>query len=152
MDELTYFINFEYSNKLLESIFKDQKEFIYRVIFNDHKSSSGIIYRNRWKDYRNKNYITLDLGDEFLEFYLKYKNSKEFKWLDLRIVWFLNYNKTIQYKVKWIRDSMYIFNILNLCSAYDYPDPIRNHITVACNNHAFGKIDDNYYCLKHMAN
>lgn len=152
MNEITYFIDFEYTNEIIKSVYKSQNQFIFRIVFINEKSLSGFVYRSRRKDYFTQNYITVELDDKFYEFYLRYKNSKEFDGIDLRVVWFLNNDKTIQYKIKYVRDSMYIFNVLNLCQAYDYPDPVRGHIIVACNNHAFGKINDMFYCLKHMRN
>lgn len=145
-------MDFDYSTELLEAIFHKEKDFIFRVVFSDEASSQGMIYKNRRVDYRTQNYITFELDDEFYNFYIRYKNSKLFDGIDLRIAWFLNHKEEVQYKIKWVRDTKYIFNKINLCSAYDYPDPERKHIVIACNNHSFGKIDGKHYCLKHLRN
>lgn len=151
--EITYFVDFDYTdNELLKTIFRKEKDFIFRVVFTDEDSSQGIIYKNRRKDYATQNQILFELDNEFYDFYLKYKNSKLFDGIDLRIAWFLNHKETVQYKIKWVRDTKYIFNKINLCQAYDYPDSHRSHITVACNNHSFGKVKGKHSCLKHLSN
>ena len=152
MLEITYFVDFDYDNETLRVIFEKEKDFIFRVVFGAQDSSCGIIYKNRRIDYQTQNYVTFQLGNDFYKFYIRYKNSKLFDGIDLRIAWFLNHNEEIPYKIKYVRDTKYIFNKLNLCEAYDNPDFDRKHITVACNNHSFGKIDGKHYCLKHMRN
>lgn len=152
MLEITYFVDFDYINEKLKVIFKEEKDFIFRVVFGSEDSTYGVIYKNRRIDYQTQNFITFELDDEFYNFYIRYKNSKLFHGIDLRIAWFLNHKEEIQYKIKYVRDTKYVFNKINLCEAYDYPDVNRRHITIACNNHSFGKKNGKQYCLRHLSN
>lgn len=162
-DENRYlFIEFIYDElnvPELKEIYRDidEKQFIFRIEYTntkdiDNGSIKGNVFLNKRSDYpeRYYDYLTIELGSDFYDFYLANLYNPDYYRMDLRIIWWINKDEKRPLKVKYVRPTKYIFQRRYICIAYDSPDPTRKHIKRACPNIGIFHLRDNkFVCPTH---
>lgn len=151
------YVDFFYENKTVGEIYKNNPYSLCVNYDRITKSKTGAIFLIDNKkvnfDRMGIKFITIDLDDEFLDYYLRNQNNIELQYLDLRACWFLNKLEPDddKYHIKWVRDCKFIFSKTRICEYYNYMEFDRN-VMIACDNDAFAKGTDNkFYCLQHVA-
>lgn len=151
------YVDFYYVNDTVAGLYKDNP-YVFCVNYNNlNNSKSGAIYLidNKKVDFNKMGikFITIDLDEEFLEFYLRNIRNPEFDNMDFRAYWFINKlePESEKYFIKWVRDAKFIFSKIAICQQYTYLEIDRN-IRIACTNDAFTtrESDKKYYCLQHI--
>lgn len=152
------YVDFFYENEIIKNLYKNNP-YVLCINYNDlNRSQTGTIYLidNKKVDFDSMGikFITVDLDEEFLDFYIRNIRNPKFNDLDLRACWFLNRlePEDQQYYIKYIRDTKFIFSKKQLCEFYTVLNNIDRNVSLSCNNDAFLKkeIDNKYYCVRHI--
>jgi len=152
------YVDFYYLIDTIAGLYRDNP-YVLCVNYNNlNNSKTGAIYLidNKKVDFNRMGikFITIDLDEEFLDFYLRNVRNPVYDKIDLRAVYFINKlePEDKKYFIKWVRDGKFIFSKNRICDYYTYLEIDRN-VRVSCTNDAFSKKenDKKYYCLQHIA-
>ena len=157
------FLEFNYDNQLLKNIYREQDEnkvLAFKIeMFTNNTAGNIFIVKKELYPEALYDYVTLNLDNEFYNFYLENKYNPKYKDIDLRAVWyFVALDRNVGFYIKKVRDTKYIFSYKRLCEAYDYPNRERRDVKVCCKNMGVMKkksvVNDNklvYLCPKHFS-
>lgn len=155
-ETLKQFLEFTTSNELIKDLHRHDP-FIFRLEYDvSNNGKTGMAFKNLKSDYRHENFITLDLDQDYYDFYLRHKYNPTYENLDLRLVYYLNrnyYNETSRelYRIKLIRDTLYHFSVSQICAFYEYPDREHLHYRIACTNDGILEMEKGkFYCPEHI--
>jgi hypothetical protein len=149
------FVEFAYENDLVKNIYlqKDNKQtIVFKVEINANNINGNIfLVKKSFYPEALYDYITLTLDQEFYDFYLENQFNPKYRDMDLRAVWyFVMLDRTIEFNIKKVRETKYIFSYKKLCQAFDYPDKDHSDIKVTCNKLGLLKKGETYLCPKHF--
>lgn len=151
------YVDFFYANMTVKDLYKNNP-YVFCINYNNlNHSKTGAIYLidNKKVDFNRMGikFITIDLDDEFLDFYLRHVRNPTLEDIDLRAYWFINRlePEDAKYDIKYVRETKFIFSKKQLCEFFSILGSDRN-VSVACINDAFLKkeTDNKYYCVDHM--
>lgn len=152
------YVDFFYVDDTVAGLYKDNP-YVLAVNYNNlNNSKTGAVYLidNKKVDFNRMGlkFITIDLDEEFLDFYLRNLYNPEFDNIDFRAYWFINKlePENEKYFIKYVREAKFIFSKTPICEQYTNLEIDRN-VRIACTNDAFTRkeTDHKYYCLQHIS-
>jgi hypothetical protein len=143
IDQRRYiFVEFSYTdNNMLKNIYKqkdNQQDLIFKIEFNKENNGMDgniLVCKKSFYPETLYDYVTLNLDNDFYEFYLKNQYDPKYQDIDLRVLWyFVALDKDVDISIKKVRDTKFVFSYRKLCEAYEYTDKERSAIKVCCSN------------------
>lgn len=149
------FVEFSYSNEMVKNIYhdKDRQKFIFKIEFTNITKGNVYLVKKTFYPEALYDYVTLDLNDEFYNFYLENRFNPKYNKIDLRAIWYFVMNdRTVPFFIKYVRDNKYIFSYKKMCEYTDHPVRDKGDIQITCKN--LGLIKDNvtnmWLCPNHF--